>query len=151
MTPFWLAPVSSTIIMDAEWNTLPLTSSDLESSLFPYPAFKQVMETPSAIDATVRKIANTLSSGHELWIVGDMEFSAAQYEAESARTGARPHVWLEQLFLQRSIHASGRLLYSPSCAKREARPRQRSRVRQPVRECPTAAHRGVAYTLECRT
>jgi hypothetical protein len=75
ITPFWLAPGFKYHYHGrAEWNTIPLTSSELESALFPYPAFKKVMETPNAIEPTLRKIAETLSSGKRLWIYGGLQF-----------------------------------------------------------------------------
>jgi len=75
VNPFWLAPGFKYYYQGkAEWNTLPPTSSEMEVCLFPYPAMKDAMARPHAIDPALRKIEETLSSGGRLWVVGDMAF-----------------------------------------------------------------------------
>jgi len=75
VNPFWLAPGFKYHYHGrTEWNTLPLTSSDLETSIFPFASIKQVMATPGAIQPTLQKIEATLSRGNRLWIIGLPEF-----------------------------------------------------------------------------
>jgi hypothetical protein len=75
LNPFWLAPGFKYHYHGrTEWNTLPLTSSDLETSIFPFASIKQVMAAPGAIKPTLQKIEATLSRGDRLWIIGLSEF-----------------------------------------------------------------------------
>ena len=75
VSPFWLSPSFKYYYHGkAPWNTLPLTSSDLEVSLFPYPRFKQLMTQPDALDATLEQIDKTLAAGKKLWVVGAIQF-----------------------------------------------------------------------------
>jgi hypothetical protein len=75
VNPFWLAPgFKYHYHGKAEWNTIPLTSSELDVSASPFAAIKRLMATPNAIEPTLRKIEHTLASGHRVWIVGGTWF-----------------------------------------------------------------------------
>jgi hypothetical protein len=58
----------------AEWNTLPLIPNDKEAKAAPDAAVREVMAIPNGIAPTLKKIEDTLASGHRLWIVGGVEF-----------------------------------------------------------------------------
>jgi hypothetical protein len=87
VSPFWFAPGFKYHYRGStEWNTLPLTSSDLKTSLFPLRAIGRVMMTPNAIAPTLQKIEKTLSGGNRVWIVGTLPFVSG----ETAPTGLTP-------------------------------------------------------------
>ena len=71
LNPFWLAPGFKYHYRGtAEWSTIPLTSTDVASSVFPFAPIKRAMETPSAIVPTLERVGRTLDRGNRLWIVG---------------------------------------------------------------------------------
>ncbi|MGD0899538.1 MAG: hypothetical protein ABR915_17035 [Thermoguttaceae bacterium] len=75
VSPFWLSPGFKYYYHGAApWNTLPLTSSDLEVSLFPQPRIRDLMTQSHAMDATFGRIRQTLSAGKRLWVVGAIQF-----------------------------------------------------------------------------
>jgi len=77
LSPFWFSPSFKYYYRGAaEWNTLPLTSTDVETSIMPFKAIKTVMTTPRAIEPTLEKIRAALSRGNRLWILGWFEFPA---------------------------------------------------------------------------
>jgi hypothetical protein len=70
---FWLAPGFKYHYRgDARWNTLPLTSSDMEASIYPLPGISRLTAVPNAIEPTLREVRRTLKSGNRLWIVGSI-------------------------------------------------------------------------------
>ncbi len=83
------------------WNTLPLTSTDLEVALNGSPYIKRLMSSPDAITPTLEKIKRTLASGHRLFIVGNLSVLPANAvpprlpPAPLSRTG-----WTSSPYLQ---------------------------------------------------
>jgi hypothetical protein len=76
--PFWLAPSFKYYYRaKAEWDTIPLTSSEQAAGENLFVAVRRLMATPNAIDPTLRRIESTLASGHRLWLVGPPEFFAS--------------------------------------------------------------------------
>jgi hypothetical protein len=72
--PFWLAPGFRYHYRGGtEWNTVPLTPSDLESSILPFAPIKRLMATPDAMRPTLARIEATLAGGHRLWVIGGIE------------------------------------------------------------------------------
>jgi len=77
LSPFWLAPgFKYHYHGKAEWDTLPLTSTDEPTSLLPAAAIEPIMRNPSGLDPTLRKVESTLSGGNRVWIVGGLSFQS---------------------------------------------------------------------------
>jgi hypothetical protein len=102
VNPFWLSPGFKYYYHGkAEWNTIPLSSSELEVSASPFAAIKQLMATRDSIEPTLRKITATLASGHRVWIVGHVKFRplddipANPPPAPHARTGWNCNIYLK--------------------------------------------------------
>ena len=76
--PYAMAPSFKYYWRDrTPWNTLPLTSTDVEVVLNGSPQIKRLMSSPDAIAPTLKKIERTLASGHRLFIVGHIAVPSA--------------------------------------------------------------------------
>jgi hypothetical protein len=95
VNPFWLAPGFRYHYHGrTEWNTLPLTSSALEASIFPFAPIKEVMTRPDSIRPTLAKIETTLSRGNRLWLVGGIEIPKPDLvPLELAPAPGSPYGW----------------------------------------------------------
>jgi len=95
VNPFWLSPNFKYYYHgQAQWNTLPLTATDVLSSVQPYARIKQLMTTADPLEKTIEEIRNTLSSNNRVWIVGGVQFTSSNVAPESLPPAPRsPSGW----------------------------------------------------------
>jgi hypothetical protein len=111
LAPFWFAPGFKYYYRGAaEWNTLPLTSTDVENSILPFKAIKTIMTKPRANEPTLDKVRAALSRGNTLWILGWFEFPAPNTPPLDPPPAPAPYGWNSILYSSAWSQQVGALL-----------------------------------------